>query len=396
MIKNPYRPGADVTPVYLAGRESQEKRFRAVLRGAPELPANFRITGLRGVDKTVLLKRFEEIADKDLGWAVQRVQLEPRHNREDELAALLTNLASRAANQLSRIRQLKNSTATLVGSARSLLRVTFEDFTFSLSGLEAERQEELLAKLLDVTDVALKSGKAGFLLLLDEAQVLADDKDRSGEHPLSLLVAAVNTLQEKEVPIGLVLCGLPTLKSNLLKARTYSERMFRGEEVGSLSRDEARDAFLKPLEGTGKYAEESLVEKVLSDVQGYPYFIQLWGAELWEEADAGEIDELSTELLISIKDSIYQRLDEDFYDTRVESLTPAEQDLLLLTADCDYPPLKTADIHKVSNRSEGNANVLMGRLAEQGVVFRVQKGQYHYTAPKFHEYLKRRKDKSSW
>ena len=396
MIKNPYRPGAAVTPVYLAGRESQEKRFRAVLRGAPELPANFRITGLRGVGKTVLLKRFEEIADKDLGWAVQRVQLEPRHNREDELAALLTNLASRAANQLSRIRQLKNSTATLVGSARSLLTVTVEDFTFSLSGLEAERQEELLAKLLDVTDVALKSGKAGFLLLLDEAQVLADDKDRSGEHPLSLLVAAVNTLQEKEVPIGLVLCGLPTLKSNLLKARTYSERMFRGEEVGSLSRDEARDAFLKPLEGTGKYAEESLVEKVLSDVQGYPYFIQLWGAELWDEADAGEMDELSTELLISIKDSIYQRLDEDFYDTRVESLTPAEQDLLLLTADCDYPPLKTADIHKVSNRSEGNANVLMGRLAEQGVVFRVQKGQYHYTAPKFHEYLKRRKDKSSW
>lgn len=35
-------------------------------------------------------------------------------------------------------------------------------------------------------------------------------------------------------------------------------------------------------------------------------------------------------------------------------------------------------------------NVLMGRLAEQGVVYRVQKGVYEYTAPKFHQYLQRR------
>ncbi len=108
------------------------------------------------------------------------------------------------------------------------------------------------------------------------------------------------------------------------------------------------------------------------------------------------MDQLSVELLEATQTDIFRRLDEDFYDTRVESLTPAEQDLLLLTADCEYPPLKTADIHKVSKRSEGNANVLMGRLAEQGVVFRVQKGLYQYTAPKFHEYLKRRKAKSSW
>jgi hypothetical protein len=354
------------------------------------------MTGLRGVGKTVLLKRFEEIAETELGWATQRVQLEPRHNREPELVGLLASLADQKSNQLSRARQLRSATHDVVEAARSLVTVTIDDFTFSLAGQDDKSQHQLLSKLLDVTSVAVRSGKAGFLLLLDEAQVLVDDKDRGGEHPLSLLIAAVNILQEREVPIGLVLCGLPTLKSNLLKARTYSERMFRGEEVGSLSRDEARDAFTKPLEDTNIAADLDLVEKVLEDVQGYPYFIQLWGAELWDEAEAAGLGSLSIPLLDAIQTDIFRRLDEDFYDTRVESLTPAEQDLLLLTADCDYPPLKTADIHKVSKRSEGNANVLMGRLAEQGVVFRVQKGQYQYTAPKFHEYLRRRKAKSAW
>lgn len=75
----------------------------------------------------------------------------------------------------------------------------------------------------------------------------------------------------------------------------------------------------------------------------------------------------------------------------MEALTPAEQDLLTATANCPYPPLRTADIHRRSGKSEGNVNVLMGRLADQGVVFRIQKGQYEYTAPKFHDYLQRRR-----
>ena len=37
----------------------------------------------------------------------------------------------------------------------------------------------------------------------------------------------------------MVVCGLPTLRANLLRARTYSERMFRGEEIGRLAATEA-------------------------------------------------------------------------------------------------------------------------------------------------------------
>lgn len=39
-------------------------------------------------------------------------------------------------------------------------------------------------------------------------------------------------------------------------------------------------------------------------------------------------------------------------------------------------------------------NVLLGRLVEAGVLYRVRKGQYEYTAPKFREYLLRRVGRS--
>lgn len=388
--KNPYRPGAATPPLYLAGREPQLARFPKLLRGAPEIPANMRLTGLRGVGKSVLLKEFESLA-RAAGWAVVRHQVEPRHNTEEGMSRFLAQSLEAAKARMSRSRRLKESVTNAVDIGRRLLSVQYEDITFSVGG-SSRLELDLSRNLYDAVEAALDTGHEGFALLLDEAQVIRDDTVREGEHPLSMLVASVNALQEAGLPLALVLCGLPTLLANLQRARTYSERMFRGENIGELvgNPGPARDAFVEPLSQTGIRAQESLIARVLDEVEGYPFFIQLWGAELWEAANDAGTSVFTSRLLDTIEDDIYARLDEEFYAGRVDTLTPSEQDLLVSTAACPYPPLRTVDIRARSTKSEGNVNVLMGRLTEQGVLYRVQKGVYEYTAPKFHQYLRRR------
>lgn len=388
--RNPYRPGAATQPLHLAGRESQLSRFKKILLGAPELPANLRLTGLRGVGKSVLLKELEAIA-KDEGWIVVRKELEPRHNSESELASLLVALTVAVRRRMTLSSKLKAKVGDAWVASRGLVGVTVEDVTFTLTGSN-QKESDLAEELFRTVEQAVKSGHQGFVLLLDEAQVVHDEKDRHGDHPLSMLVAAINALQEKGLPIALVLCGLPTLRANLQRARTYSERMFKGEIIGALQGNPgpARDAFVVPLDTTGIKADEDLIDRVLQEVEGYPYFIQLWGAALWEALIETGSSSFTTELLDAVEPLIYARLDEDFYAGRVDTLTPSEQDLLMDTADCPYPPLKTADIRSRSNKSDGNINVLMGRLTDQGVIYREQKGTYMYTAPKFDGYLRRR------
>lgn len=390
--KNPYRPGAATPPLYLAGREPELRRFARVLDSAPELPANVRLTGLRGVGKSVLLKEFEATASS-AGWAAVRVQLEPRHNSDAGLAELVQTVVQAKINSMSMGHRVRARVAGAIDSARRLITVSYEDLTVALAG-SLGGQQDLAKSLYEAVNEALDTGHEGFVLLLDEAQVVKDDVSRNGEHPLSMLIAATNTLQEAGLPLGLVLCGLPTLGTHLQKARTYSERMFRAEHIGPLTGNPgpARDAFTKPLEGTGATATEGLIQRVIDEVEGYPFFIQLWGAELWEAARSAGLDAFTVDLLDVIEPEIYARLDKEFYAGRVEALTPSEQDLLLSTALCSYPPLRTPDIRVQNSKSEGNINVLMGRLAEQGVIYRVQKGIYEYTAPKFHEYLVRRLD----
>jgi AAA domain len=390
--KNPYRPGAAVQPVHLAGREPLIRTFRGVLAGAPEIPANLRLTGLRGVGKSVLLKRFEEVAS-EAEWAVARVQVEPRFNTDEQIQSLVRATCDGTAKQLSRTTRMREAVGNLVRSARGLVNLSWNDFTFNLGASAALTESSIAESLYQAAHAADLAGLNGFVLMLDEAQILKDESDRDGEHPLSLIVAAVNALQEAEVPIGLVLCGLPTLRANLLKARTYSERMFRGLEVLGLKSEDAREALLRPLSSGPVKADTELVDRVVEEVEGYPYFIQLWGAELWQAAVESGTGTMSTSLLEIVQPIIYERLDSDFYEARVEALTPAEQDLLMATALSPYPPLRTVDIQ--TQKRQGNVNVLMGRLTDQGVVYRTSKGVYEYTAPKFHQFLQRRVEKLS-
>ena len=345
-----------------------------------------RVTGLRGVGKTVLLHNFATQA-RDDGWYASIVELQPGHNSEASLKNLITKLLDDARQKISTGAKIRAALGSAVQHAGGLSMI-WNDITFSYEPASAH-DDDIARDLFNTTKLATEKGHKGFVLLLDEAQVVRDDNSSSGEHPLSMLIACISTLQRSGVPLGLVLCGLPTLTSNLLRARSYTERMFRGEEVTSLSGNEAIKAFIEPLKGTNISSTSSLAKEVIDEVEGYPYFIQLWGAELWDAAMNSGTSEFTPELLGAIRQDIYKRLDLDFYEPRVQTLTPAEQDVLLATIECSYPPLIVADLKVASDKTSQNINVLLGRLVEAGVLFRLRKGQYEYTAPKFRQYLER-------
>jgi DNA-binding transcriptional ArsR family regulator len=391
--KNPFRPGVGTKPLYLAGRDQSLRRFKSVIRAAPEQPANVRLTGLRGVGKTVLLGEYRSVA-QEMDWAAAFLELQPGHNTDDAVSTALIAALTAAREEVSRVERLRNAVGSAARKAGTLgiewgeFRMTYEP------GTKPER-EDLSRALFEAVECVVSHGKDGLMLLLDEVQVVRDETRASGQHPLSLLVAAVSSLQKAELPIGMVLCGLPTLTGNLLRARSYTERMFRGEEIGSLGPDDAKDALVRPLGDTSIVLESGLAERVVEEVEGYPYFLQLWGAELWDAADVAGVERFSQKLLDAARPEIYRRLDLDFYDPRVATLTPAEQDVLLASADCRYPPLVVGELNEAVSKTPGNINVLLGRLVDSGVLYRVRKGQYEYTAPKFRDFLVRRGDHAS-
>ncbi len=319
-----------------------------------------RVTGLRGVGKSVLLEEFADHA-QELDWEPALLELQPSHNTDEALTAVLGALLERTRQRLSRRERLRSAAGRALRAAS--LSFTWEDVSLRIA-FGSQREEDLARDLFATVELARAKGRAGVVLLLDEAQLVRDERDRHGEHPLSLLIAPVVALQRAELPLALVLCGLPTLTGNLQKARSYSERLFRGEDIDSLAPEEAIQAFIRPLEQTARRADAKLAETVVNEVEGYPYFLQLWGSELWEAADLAGVDRFTSKLLVATHPDIYGRLDRDFYEPRIATLTPAEQDLLASSAACPYPPLRSAELSSASEKTPGNVNVLLGRLVD--------------------------------
>jgi hypothetical protein len=308
-------------------------------------------------------------------------------------AALMATLKV-AREEVSRAERLKTAVGGAVRKVGTL-GIEWGEFRMTYEPGASPAREDLSHALFEAVESVVSHGKDGLMLLLDEVQVIRDETRATGHHPLSLLIAAVSSLQKAELPIGMVLCGLPTLTGNLLRARSYTERMFRGEEIGSLGPEDAHDALVRPLAESPVILESGLAERVAEEVEGYPYFLQLWGAELWDAAEVAGVHRVSELLLNAALPEIYCRLDLDFYDPRVATLTPAEQDVLFASADCTYPPLVVADLNEAISKTPGNVNVLLGRLVDNGVLYRIRKGQYEYTAPKFRDFLLRRGDNAS-
>ena len=165
-----------------------------------------------------------------------------------------------------------------------------------------------------------------FILFIDEAHRL---DPIIGE---TLLNEAQVVAGEK--PFLLVLAGTPDMKEALgqMQATFWSRSMQLG--IGLLSPDAARTAIEEPLRAHRiELEDEGLWDKVVADSQAYPYFVQLWGQQLWKRADArqptggkivlsrGDVEAASAE----VNGGKIYFYNDRFEEVSRESLVPAAQ-----------------------------------------------------------------------
>src|SRR5260370_1892285 len=330
---NASRPGMGVDAPYVADRTAQLARFDKYITGFPVFPRNVRLTGLRGVGKTVLLQHDAALAE-DRGWVVVGRECSEHLQGESTFALALVEDCRRAVESSSRSGALRVRSSTAARRALDLLgslTISLEGVTLAVKPITvAFRQpgllEDRLFQALELAcERAVQGRRPGVLLCYDEAHVL-HDTPRRRDYPLGLFLARVAHAQRDGLPVMLVACGLPTLTDNLARAKSYSERMFQAEKLDALHPREATLAFARPLEAGNRRTDDDVIAAVLKDTGGYPFHIQFFGALLWDPAPA-----LRT---ITLRDfqrqrpTILQALDHPFFDARLARTSSAQPRVL--------------------------------------------------------------------
>lgn len=391
-IRNPYAPGAGTQPPELAGRDEIRETARIALERAKIGRPNksLLLVGLRGVGKTVLLDRMRADAE---ARHMSVLWVEAPENRS--LPSILAPQLRTAMLRLSRREAAKDmaqraliALAGFVGA----LKVRYQDIEVGLD-LEAEPGladngdlETDLQALLEVAGAAAKADTTCLALFVDELQYVKEDE-------LAALITALHRTAQRQLPVIMLGAGLPQLRGNMGRAKSYAERLFDFPEVGALSSDDARRAICKPARGEGVEIEAEALDAIVDQTHGYPYFLQEWGKHTWDVAEHSPITVSDVAAASTIATAA---LDASFFRVRFDRLTPSEKRYMRGMAQLGGGPHRSGDIAGQLDRSVNSLAPTRSQLINKGMIWSPSHGDTAFTVPMFDEFMHRIMPGDDW
>jgi hypothetical protein len=239
-------------------------------------------------------------------------------------------------------------------------------------------EQDLTDLVREIGEVAQATG-AGALFLIDEMHNL----DASS---LAAICIALQAISRNALPVAMVGAGLPDLQVRLMSAKPYADRLFSYHELGRLAAAAARTALVAPAATRGVEFEERAARQVVRESAGYPYFIQEYGLELWNEADTSPIRSANVE---AVREIVTDTLARNFFGTRFQLATDAEQRYLAATASLGTAPYRSVDIARAYGaKDQRGVSIHRERLIQKGLIWAPRRGQLDFTVPLFAEYLR--------
>jgi hypothetical protein len=372
-------------PPELAGREALLASVAVAIARlrAGRASKSVVMLGLRGVGKTVLLDRMRADAERS---GARAVRIEAPEDRS--LPALLAPELRTALLALSRAEQAsdlaRRALRALAGFVTAL-RVKFRDIDV---GIDFEREPGLadngdlehdLAALLEACGEAAKAGDTILAIFADELQYVR-------EAELAALITALHRTAQRALPVVLVAAGLPQLRGRMGRAKSYAERLFDFSDIAALKPEAARQAIVKPALVEGVDITVEAVDRIISETQGYPYFLQEWGKHAWNVAARSPIDIADVE---AASITVQAALDASFFRVRLERLSPAERRYLRAMAELGAGPHRSGDIAAALDRQVTALGPTRAALIDKGMIYGPNHGETAFTVPLFDDFMRR-------
>ncbi len=377
---NPFMPGAGMQPPELVGRERDlEIVDRMIARTKlNNLDRGIIFSGLRGVGKTVLLVKLQEMA---AGKDMLTAKIESSGNPDDDYEAIFHEI-NLAAMKIHLVGGLKKRLGDVISNIKSM--------SFGAFGLSASVSRESSAQtsenpfklelLIESITTELKKSNSGLYLFIDELQEMADE-------PLGTLMSIQHKMGQRSLPFYIIGAGLPNLPGVLSKSRSYAERLFEYRTIGQLSDADAAEGFQKPARRNGRPFTDDALNELIKVSSGYPYFIQAYGKAAWNASGSNPIP---LQAVTKSEACARAELDDGLYSARWQRTTPTGRRYLAAMAKIGTEsPSSTAEVADRLGKSTGEISMTRDKLIKLGLIYSPEYGKVAFTVPGMGEFILR-------
>ena len=383
MLPNPYRPGAGMSPAYLAGRDNTINEAQNILQAINYGYSARSVVyyGLRGVGKTVLLNYIENLADEmDLPSEYMEIAERDR-SFHSQIALHIYKLI----NRLSLLKNIESHIKKALSILKAFtIKYGCDDISIEVNPANGISDTGNLAN--DMTELFLALGviaqkqNKGVVLFIDEIQYIKDSE-------FEALMEAIHRTNQKNYPIVIFSAGLPKIAKIAGDVKSYAERLFDFIEIDSLNNEEAKLALIEPAKRFQINYTDEAVNKIIEITQGYPYFLQEYGKWVWECKKEESI--IDIKIVNKAYDKFEQSLDKAFFKVRHDRATAREIEFMTAMVACEKLPCSTKEIANIMGESIQAISPLRAQLIHKGFIYAAKRGEVDFTVPQFDKYLKR-------
>ena len=386
---NPYRPGAGLMPTYIAGRdediESMEQMFTALSINIPTQSVIF--SGLRGVGKTVLINKLQDIAEEKNIFC--------RHIEVEERNDFISQIASCSQAFLRRVsakEKFKHLIQKPLDAIKSLV-VSFDpnEATFSLSVQERELYtstsltQSLTEVFVTIGETAYKA-ETPICFFIDEIQYMKQNE-------LGSLIAALHRTNQLGYPVMIIGAGLPKIYKMLSEEKSYSERLFLYKKIDSLTEEQSRKAIEEPAKKFGITYTDDAIKEIIAVTKGYPFFIQQMCQVVYNNTDTKIIqaDQINQNI-----NEFFKMLDTGFFKVRYERCSDGEKNFVFAMVYCDELPCTISNVSKNLRKKVKTISPTRAQLINKGIIYPVRYSELDFTVPEFPGFIRRLEEYKQW
>lgn len=339
--------------------------------------------GLRGVGKTVLLVKMQQMAESEGYKTIYTEAHEGKTLPELILPGIRQTLYSlnvaegakeKARRGLRVLKSFLNGLRVSIGEIEVGLSIDPETGAADSGDIETD----LPVLFLALGEAAAAAG-IPVAIFVDEMQYLSSKE-------FSSLIMAVHRVTQQSLPIILIGAGLPQILGLAGNSKSYAERLFTFPTIGALGESEATRAIVSPITAEGANIEEAAVSQILRVTERYPYFLQQWGHEAWNIAEGNTIKAAD---VFAANNNALAKLDESFFRVRYERCTRAERRYMRALAELGRGSSRSGDIADRLSVKVTSLGPVRSSLIKKGMVYSPSHGDVDFTVPLFHDFMKR-------
>jgi len=376
---NPFNPQIPARPDFFVGREPEVTEFEKFLfQTIAGSPMNMSITGNRGIGKTSLLVKFEELSKENNCLVIRLSNYEGNvSNIVDFTEFISTNLKQEL---LSR-RPLEKNLEKAKEWMQSLQpQIEWKDIHFSVEKKHII-QELLRQRLLKIWSEIQKEYRA-CVILIDEAEAL-----ERIEGVLPFLREVFQRLAA-EAKYMLVLAGKLNFPERMSESFSPLNRFFPASKLNNFNGVEIKTYVEKKTKTTGVRIDEAALNLIEHESEGHPYVLVSLCYGIFDSL-RDEEELMSEDVVKRALPKVHSTLEKDFFVPMYHPLSPKAKSILkAIAVNAHDEAFSFSEAVKWTKLESNCLSPYIQELLRRGILNKPERARYEFFHGLFLEYVK--------